>query len=122
MTRIVEKEISNIRQFQYVQLPNLAVGPGEFERLNEIHLQETMNQLIKKSKLLEKIFHYIIKLILYRINDKYSFKPEDKKYDFFNSIKALEEIKVTDGETLQKGEFIFVHLYLKTYSSYLTSK
>lgn len=78
--------------------------PQEFSDYNEMHLHEVMHQITKKSIFLEKTFFFIIKLILFRINDKYSFKTYDKMYDFFNISNALEQVKDTDGEAKHDGE------------------
>lgn len=104
MDGILRNEIENIRKYVLVKLPNEAVTPKEFLELNEMHIKETMEEIKKKSIYLENIFHYMIKLILFRINDKYSFKDNDKMYDFFNVTTALENVR--DSDVSIKGEII----------------
>jgi len=62
-----------------------------------------MKIISDKTVFIEEVFSYLIKLIIYRVNDKYSFKDEDTMYDFFNLNKALEVIKDTDGEAKRNG-------------------
>jgi len=84
-------------------LPAQPVWPHEFKELNRIHLEDTMKIISDKTIFIEEVFSYLIKLIIYRVNDKYSFKDEDSMYDFFNLNKALEVIKDTDGEAKRNG-------------------
>lgn len=62
-----------------------------------------MKIISDKTVFIEEVFIYLIKLIIYRVNDKYFFKDEDTMYDFFNLNKALEVIKDTDGEAKRNG-------------------
>lgn len=108
MNRIIHKEIRNLNQYVLICLPNEAKWPQEFTDLNEIYLEKTMKQITKKSIALEKTFLYVIQLILFRINKKYSFKHDDGVYDFFNISIALEPNKDTDGEAKYDGMFVLV--------------
>lgn len=103
MNRILRNEIENIAQYLLIKLPDQPLWPQEFQELNKIHLKDTMNKISEKTIFIEELFHYVIKLIIYRVNDKYYFKSEDTMYDFFNITKALEEIKDTDGEAKRNG-------------------
>lgn len=105
MDGILRQEIENINKCLLIKLPNETMTSQEFLTLNETHIKETMKIITKKSIHLENIFQYIIQLILYRINDKYSFKDNDKLYEFFNVEKALENVRDTDVEIKRKGEF-----------------
>ena len=62
-----------------------------------------MKHISDKSIFIEDVFNYVIKLIIYRVNDKYSFKDEESMYNFFNVNRALEDIKDTDGEAKRNG-------------------
>lgn len=62
-----------------------------------------MKIISDKTIFIEEVFSYLIKLIIYRVNDKYFLKDEDMMYDFFNLNKALEVIKDTDGEAKRNG-------------------
>lgn len=106
MDRKLRQEIKNINNYLFIKLPNEAITHEEFLELNEIHIKETIKDITKKSIALENIFQYIIKLILYRINDKYSFKNKDEMYDFFNVAKALENVRETDLEVNRNREFV----------------
>lgn len=66
-----------------------------------------MQSISEKTIFLEKVFHYVIKMILYRVNDKYSFKDEDMLFDFFHVNIAMEDIKDTDGEAKRNGMVLF---------------
>jgi len=88
-------------------LPAKPVWPQEFKELNRVHLEDTMKIISDKTIFIEDVFNYVIKLIIYRVNDKYSFKDEDTMYDFFNVNKALEVIKDTDGEAKRNGTGLF---------------
>lgn len=108
MNRILCKEIENISSYQLITLPQVAMSPHEFAELNEMHLEEVINQITKKSIVLENTFLYVIRLILFRVNDKYSFKDGDGIYDFFNIPVALEPNKDTDGEAKKDGKFALI--------------
>lgn len=88
-------------------MPPVPVWPEEFGQLNETHLEKVSEHITNKSIFLEKTFLYLIKLILFRINDKYSFKEGDQIYDFFNIPIGLEPNKDTDGEAKHDGRSIF---------------
>jgi len=62
-----------------------------------------MKIISDKTIFIEEVFSYLIKLIIYRVNDKYFLKDEHMMYDFFNLNKALEVIKDTDGEAKRNG-------------------
>lgn len=109
MNRILFKGIKNINSYLLIALPQVAILPQEFAELNETHLEEVINQITKKSVFLENIFLYVIRLILFRINDKYSFKVGDEIYDFFNIPVALEPNKDTDGEAKNDGKFALIN-------------
>lgn len=105
MNHILHNEIQNMNQYVLICLPDEAKWPQEFTDLNEIYLEKIMSQITKKSIFLEKTFLYVIKLILFRINNKYFFKHHDGIYDFFNIPIALEPNKDTDGEAKYDGMF-----------------
>jgi hypothetical protein len=100
---ILQNEIENIAQYLLIMLPDHPVWPHEFKELNKIYLEDTMKNISDKSIFIEDVFNYVIKLILYRVNDKYSFKDEESMYKFFNVNRALEDIKDTDGEAKRNG-------------------
>lgn len=84
--------------------------PEDFQSFNLSYIQEIMKLVSKKSAALEKQFEFVVRLILYRINDKYAFKDESKMYNYFNVAKAMADIKETDGEVKQNGRFQkFIH-------------
>lgn len=87
-------------------MPDSAVYPKEFEEMNEIHLKEKTSEFVKISKSMERTFHIVMDLILYRINDIYSFKIEANILNYFNANKALERIEMVDGELLKEREFV----------------
>lgn len=97
-----------MNQYVLICLPDEAKWPQEFTDINEMYLEKIMNHITKKSIFLEKTFLYVIKLILFRINNKYSFKHDDGIYDFFNISIALEPNKDTDGEAKYDGTFALV--------------
>jgi hypothetical protein len=97
MDRIIRKEIEIINQSILIKLPETAISPQEFLELNETHINNKMKQITEASIRIEKVFHFVIKLILYRIYDKYPLKNNNQKFDFFNVVLALENIKDSDG-------------------------
>lgn len=103
MNYILRTEIDNIAQYLLIKLPDEPVWPHEFKELNKIYLEDAMKNISDKSIFIEEVFNYAIKLILFRVNDKYSFKDEDMMYKFFNVNRALEDIKDTDGEAKRNG-------------------
>lgn len=123
MDRIIRKEIEIINQSILIELPDSAISPREFVELNVTQINYMMKQITETSIRIEKMFHFIIKLILYRINDKYSLKNDNQKFDFFNVVLALEDIKDSDGVIKCNSElqllinfkfkdFVSVQLYL----------
>lgn len=64
-----------------------------------------MKRVKKKSAAIEKHFEFMVKLILYRINNRYAFKDENKMYNYFNIAKAIMDIKESDGDVKQNSKF-----------------
>lgn len=104
MDLILQKSLTSISQYVLFKSPDSAMLPDEFLAFNNTYTQETMISITKKSIFLEKTFLSLMKLILYRIHDKYSFKDDDKKYEFFNVALALEDIRDSDIETKRYGK------------------
>jgi hypothetical protein len=95
--RKIRKEIEIINQSLLIKLPEIAISPQEFLELNTTHINYKMKQITETSIHIEKVFHFVIKLILYRIYDKYPLKNNNQKFDFFDVVLALEVIKDSDG-------------------------
>lgn len=101
MDHILRKSLSSISQYILIKSPDSAVWPEEFLAFNTTYIQETMKLIKKKSIFSEKIFFSIIQLILYRIHDKYCFKDDDEKFDFFNVAQAMNDVR--DLENKREG-------------------
>lgn len=103
MDRILRESLSSMSEYTLIKSPESAVWPEEFLTFNTTYIQEIMKLITKKSISTEKTFFSIIKLILYRIHDKYAFKEDDKKFDFFDIAQAMDDIRDTDRENKRKG-------------------
>lgn len=103
MDRILRKSLSSISEYILIKSLDSAVWLEEFLTFNTTYIREIMKLIIKKSMSTEKTFISIIKLILYRIHDKYSFKDDDKKFDFFDVAQAMDDIRDTDKENKRES-------------------
>lgn len=109
MAQILRESFATINQYLLIKLPDSAIWPDEFASQNTLNIEEKMKDITKKSIFLERTFLYVIRLILNRIHDKYAFKDEDKKYDFFDVNLALDDIKDIDGEVKREGGFYYIY-------------
>lgn len=105
MDLILRKSLSSMNQYMLIKLPDSPVWPHEFLELNNANIQEMIKLITKKSIFSEKIFLSIIESILYRLHDKYSFKDDKDKFNFFDVTLALDDIRDTDRELRRDGEF-----------------
>lgn len=105
------KEIGNLNRFLFIRMPESTLWLHEFIDLNKEHLQNMIKEFTKKSMSIEKLFYFICRLIIFRINDKYQFKDGDEMYDFVNLEEALKPIKEADGNIWSGGEFMSINIY-----------
>jgi len=97
--------IKNVKRLSFIDIPDAAVYPKEFEELNETNLRTKLDELVKISRHMEKSFHTIMRMIVFRINDIYFFKDEANMFNYFNTNKALEHVNAQHTGPSTESEF-----------------